>query len=154
MIPVPEKKGSAFDRWYLDPECRIPAAFPISAWDDVKLYADFNKYGKVTFLLDGEVYHEDEFALDGTDRLVEEPLTPSKENYSFSGWYQDETMKEAVGFPVRVRESVTYYGTMTSTLTGAAFSPAGIIALVLGCAAILGAGIFLILRGKKKKAAG
>ena len=58
---------------------------------------------------------------------------------------------EPVEFPVQVRESVTYYGTMNNTLIGTAFSPAGIIALIAGCAAIVGAVILLVMKKKKSK---
>ncbi len=60
-------------------------------------------------------------------------------------------MKEQAEFPLQVRDNVTYYGTMHSTLTGTAFSTAGIIALIAGILALIGAGVFLILKNRKRR---
>ncbi|UHP10556.1 InlB B-repeat-containing protein [Listeria marthii] len=87
---APTKIGYTFDGWY-------DAATGGTKWDfttmkmpanDVTLYAHFtlNDY-HVNFVIDSKVTDEDV----ANDTLVPEPTMPTKQGYTFDGWYDAET---------------------------------------------------------------
>ncbi len=95
-IDAPEKPGHSFDGWYADPELTKEFNFQSPITDTTSIYAKYtaNKY-TITFKMtvEGEVppfvtLFEKEYNYGETPEYEGE--TPTKENYTFAGWANDE----------------------------------------------------------------
>lgn len=83
----PIRQGYTFKGWYLDEETTIPYEFTVMPAEDITLYAKWEpNVVTVTFVyLDGS----DNTVITGNvgDTLTE--ITPTKDGYTFDGWYTD-----------------------------------------------------------------
>ncbi|MBO5528181.1 MAG: leucine-rich repeat protein [Bacilli bacterium] len=118
--PTPVKEGSVFLGWYLDPNFNTPAAFPMIVTEDLGLYAKWREitYCTVSFYNDGQV----NTVKVEKGKAVEEPAAPTKNGYTFMGWYLDADYTIAANFPYLVTDSMSFYarwqrneGTVTVT---------------------------------------
>ncbi|WP_394883852.1 InlB B-repeat-containing protein, partial [Clostridium tertium] len=86
----PTKEGYTFGGWYKDVDCTIPWDFDTDKMpsNNLTLYAKWNVNAyKVNYDSQGgsPVAEEDvEF-----DTLIKKPTDPTKEGYTFGGWYKD-----------------------------------------------------------------
>ena len=103
--PTPTKDGYTFIGWYFDSAYSEKASFPLDVTDDLTLYAKWEK----------NVY-DVHFELEGgrgvsdlkTDRIETEP-TPTKDGYTFLGWYFDGGFANKASFPLEVTGNITLY---------------------------------------------
>lgn len=86
--PTPELEGYHFSGWYLEETFDTPV-FPTTTFQtSVTLYAKWEIItSTVTFYLDEATVYQ---SVRGSyNQLIEMPIEPEKEGYSFEGWYQD-----------------------------------------------------------------
>ena len=103
--PVTTRDGYAFDGWFT--ESGIEVEFPYTPRGDVTLYAHWIAIHTVTFYSDGSVYMSVQVA-DGEQ--VSEPETdPSKDGYTFAGWFADEACTQSYDFQTPVTGDLNLY---------------------------------------------
>ena len=108
----PKKDGYVFDGWYIDSEFSKEYDFDSSVTADLKLYAKFEEAAAVetctvTFMKDAETPYDTSVVKKGN--LVVEPDEPTKDGYSFGGWYTDVNCTTAYDFNTPVNEDITLY---------------------------------------------
>ena len=103
--PIPTKEGYTFLGWYFDGGFANKASFPLEVTGNITLYAKWEKNAyDVHFELDGGTGVSDL----KTDRIDTEPI-PTKEGYTFLGWYLDSAYSEKASFPLYVTDDLTLY---------------------------------------------
>ncbi len=134
----PTKAGNAFCGWYADAGLTTPFNFSTPIMSDTTVYA---KWGAVvthtvTFDTNGGSAVAPVSVVDGTAVLA--PVSPTKENHSFSGWYSDAGLTTAYIFTTPVTAPITLYAKWTETpqyhisFNTNGGSPVGDIAVRLG----------------------
>ena len=103
--PIPTKEGYTFLGWYLEKTFISKVNFPFEVTKDITLYAKWeaNTYN-VHFELNGGKGVDDL----KTNEILIEPI-PTKEGYTFLGWYLEETFISKVNFPFEVTKDITLY---------------------------------------------
>ncbi len=110
----PTKDGHDFLGWYTDATCETLYDFNTPVTGELTLYAGFeerleNKTFTITFNLNGgEMSSEEETTVKG-GMPVNEPSTPSKDGYTFGGWYTDEDCNNKYDFSTPVVEDLDLY---------------------------------------------
>ena len=103
--PIPTKDGYTFLGWYFDSAYSEKASFPLDVTDDLTLYAKWEKNTyDVHFELEGGRGVSDL----KTDRIETEPI-PTKDGYTFLGWYFDESFSSKASFPLEITDDLTLY---------------------------------------------
>lgn len=103
--PVTTKEGHTFRGWYTEDELLHKVSFPYAVTKDQTLYAGWEKNAyDVHFELNGGTGVEDVH----TDRIETEPI-PTREGYTFLGWYKEEDLLQRISFPYEVTENQTLY---------------------------------------------
>ena len=103
--PKTSRKGYTFLGWYFDESFSSKASFPLEITEDITLYAKWEKNAyDVHFELDGGNGVSDL----KTDRIETEPI-PTKEGYTFLGWYFDGGFANKASFPLEVTGNITLY---------------------------------------------
>ena len=103
--PKTSREGYTFLGWYFDKSFSSKASFPLEITEDITLYAKWEKNTyDVHFELDGGRGVSDL----KTDRIETEP-TPTKDGYTFLGWYLDSAYSEKASFPFDVTGNITLY---------------------------------------------
>ncbi|MFE3577528.1 InlB B-repeat-containing protein [Lysinibacillus sp. NPDC059133] len=111
---VPVKEGYTFGGWYKDKEL-------IEVWDfdhdvvkkDITLFA---KWSKASYIVTFDVNGGSEVSSQTIryNELVNAPVTPKKEGYTFAGWYKDEELTVPWDFAKDVvTKNVTLYAKWT-----------------------------------------
>ena len=103
--PIPIKEGYTFLGWYLEETFINKVNFPFEVTKDQTLYAKWeeNAYN-VHFELNGGTGVSDL----KTNKIEKEPL-PTKDGYTFLGWYLEESFINKVTFPFEVTKNQTLY---------------------------------------------
>lgn len=109
----PKKDGYVFDGWYIDSEFSKEYDFDSSVTADLKLYAKFEEAAAVetctvTFMKDAETAFLTSVVKKG-NLVVEPDDEPTKDGYSFGGWYKDVNCTTAYDFNAPVNEDTTLY---------------------------------------------
>ena len=103
--PKTTREGYTFLGWYFDETFSSKASFPLEITEDITLYAKWEKNAyNVHFELDGGSGVSDL----KTDRIETEPI-PTKEGYTFLGWYFDAGFANKASFPLEVTDNITLY---------------------------------------------
>ena len=103
--PKTSREGYTFLGWYFDESFSSKASFPLEITEDITLYAKWEKNAyDVHFELDGGTGVSDL----KTDRIETEPI-PTKEGYTFRGWYFDGGFANKASFPLEVTGNITLY---------------------------------------------
>ena len=103
--PETSREGYTFLGWYFDESFSSKATFPLEITEDITLYAKWEKNAyDVHFELDGGSGVSDL----KTDRIETEPI-PTKEGYTFRGWYFDGGFANKASFPLEVTGNITLY---------------------------------------------
>ncbi len=103
--PLPARDGYTFLGWYLEESFINKVTFPFEVTKDQTLYAKWeeNTYN-VHFELDGGTGVTDL----KTNKIEKEPL-PTRDGYTFLGWYLEESFINKVTFPFEVTKDQTLY---------------------------------------------
>ena len=108
----PEKKDMVFVGWYTDSEFKEPYNFDLTVTNNLKLYAKFEAAAAVetqtvTFMKDAETPFNTSVVKKGN--TVGAPAEPTKDGYSFAGWYTDVNCTTAYDFDLPVNKDITLY---------------------------------------------
>lgn len=103
--PKTSRKGYTFLGWYFDKSFSSKASFPLEITEDITLYA---KWEKNTYDVHFELYGGRGVSDLKTDRIETEPI-PTKDGYTFLGWYLDSAYSEKASFPFDVTGNITLY---------------------------------------------
>lgn len=109
---APAKEGYTFTGWYKDAACQNAYEFSTPVTDNLTLYAGWEKNEEpitewaVTFM-DGNTQYAQAVVTDG--QTVAAPTAPTKEGYTFTGWYTDEACTAAYDFNTPIKEDLTLY---------------------------------------------
>ena len=103
--PIPIKDGYTFLGWYFESTFTNRVSFPFTVTKDETLYAKWeqNTYN-VHFVLNGGTGISDV----KTNKIEKEPI-PTKEGFTFVGWYLEEEFINKVEFPYEVKNNVSLY---------------------------------------------
>ena len=111
-MPTIAKEGYTFQGWYSDQELNTLFDFDTSIKSNITLYAKWsiNTY-EITFNSnDGSNVDNQTINYNG---LITEPSNPTKEGYTFGGWYTDITLETPYNFSTPVTSSFTLYAKWT-----------------------------------------
>ena len=117
----PTKDGYTFDGWYKDAECTVKMDFASVVTSDLVLYAKWVEYVApaktftVTFETNGGSTIVS-VTVNENDRVTP-PNNPTKENYSFGGWYVDAGLTQAMNFDDKIVANTTLYAKWNSLET-------------------------------------
>lgn len=125
MPTEPTKEGYTFGGWYVDAEYVTKYNFEATVTSDVTLYAQWNinKYD-VTFVVNGG----NDVAAQNVEHgnKATKPADPVKENYTFGGWYTDETFDTSFDFDEMITHNVTLYAKWTKNIYTVTFEGADV----------------------------
>jgi uncharacterized repeat protein (TIGR02543 family) len=104
----PTKEGYTFDDWYSDSELSNEYIFTTIPTEDITVYAKWtiNEF-TITFNSDGGT--DINTITQDYDTDVTEPVEPTKEGYTFVGWYSDSELSLAFIFETMPSEDITLY---------------------------------------------
>ena len=109
----PVKEGYTFAGWYADKDCKTEYDFKAAVKTDVTIYAKWtiNSY-KVTFDTNGgsEVSGQ---TVEWNKAATKPETEPTKEGYTFAGWYADKDCNTEYDFKAAVKADVTIYAKWT-----------------------------------------
>lgn len=109
-VTIPTKDGYTFNGWYSDSECKIPVENTAAITNGMTLYSDWTK-NTVTVTVDGKDIVFDE----GTK--VSQITKPTKEGYTFSGWYSDAKHTVSVEDTTILNDGMALYSGWTEIPT-------------------------------------
>ncbi|WP_022760613.1 InlB B-repeat-containing protein [Butyrivibrio sp. AD3002] len=105
---VPEKEGYVFTGWFADEECQTPFGFGKMPAEDIVLYAGWTEYQNVVrFVTLCETAISP--IISESDIIVEAPEEPSREGYTFAGWYADAGYETEFDFAEAITGVSTVY---------------------------------------------
>ena len=109
----PVKEGYTFGGWYADKDCKTEYDFKTAVKADVTIYAKWtiNSY-KVTFDTNGGSKVSGQ-SVEWNDVAVKPDTEPTKEGYTFAGWYTDKDCNTEYNFEAAVKADVTIYAKWT-----------------------------------------
>ena len=112
----PTKIGYTFAGWYTNVALTIPFTFGSMPDENLIVYAKWtiNQY-TITFNSNGGT----ELApiTQDYDTTVVEPLEPTRVGYTFSGWYEDQTLVTEYIFTSMPASDITVYAKWTRSIT-------------------------------------
>ena len=104
----PTKEGHTFNGWYSDSSLNNPYNFTYGVLGDTKLYAAWEvEQITMAFESDGATILTT-IAFD-YDTVVNEPLPPEKDYYTFSGWYEEIELTTLYDFESSVTKDITLH---------------------------------------------
>ncbi|MDY0063990.1 MAG: leucine-rich repeat protein [Bacilli bacterium] len=105
---APTKEGYSFSGWYEDSELSNPYTFTTMPSESITLYAKWtiNQYS-IAFVSNGGT--DVDTITQDYSTAVSTPSAPTKEGYSFSGWYEDSELSNPYTFTTMPSESITLY---------------------------------------------
>ena len=112
-VTIPTKDGYTFNGWYSDSECKNPVVNTAAITNGMTLYSDWTK-NTVTVTVDGKDTVFDE----GTK--VSQITKPTKEGYTFSGWYSDAACTSKISDTAVLTAGMTVYAGWTQNSAPAA----------------------------------
>ena len=103
--PIPTRDGYTFLGWYLENTYINKVTFPYEVTQNITLYAKWEKNTyNVHFELNGG-----EGVSDLNVSVINEELIPTREGYTFLGWYFESNFINKVTFPYEVTQNITLY---------------------------------------------
>ena len=122
----PTRLGYFFDQWYMDEDCTVAYDWSAPVKEDLTLYAGWieNRH-TVSYDSNGGTAYEDSSALDGY--AAPYPGEPTKEGYTFDGWFTDSGCTVLYDFknPVPVTEDIVLYAGWTIVTNKVVFETYG-----------------------------
>ncbi|WP_179090274.1 InlB B-repeat-containing protein [Paenibacillus sp. FSL H8-0548] len=113
---VPTKEGYTFGGWFSDSSLAIPYGFTEAVTGKLTLYAKWTiKSFTVSFDSNGgPIFNSQPVNYGGT---VTEPDAPTREGYTFGGWYSDSSLTIGYSFTTPVTDNMTLYAKWTARYT-------------------------------------
>lgn len=109
VAPVaPTKDGYEFEGWYTDANLQNKATFPMELKSDITLYAKYLQLFTLTL-----VSMDSENTTQTLTVVKSAPTPPSREGYTFQGWYLDDAYTQAVEYPYQMTDNTTFYAKWT-----------------------------------------
>lgn len=122
MPEEPEKEGSTFVCWSTTAALDDVFNFSTEVTSDLTLYAKWKEDTyTVTFVVDGEAY--DIRTVNWADAVSNTVSTPTKENYSFTGWYDSDD--NLFNFSTPIKEDTYIYAQFSRQETSVYFNTNG-----------------------------
>ncbi len=121
-LPTPTRDGYMFMGWYTDEALNMAYQTGTPVTSDLALYARWETevYYTVIFDTSGGSPIANASVLGYT--TVNQPSSPTKEGYTFSGWYIDQTYQNRYTFTDPVTEDLTLYAQWDKENNGGIFS--------------------------------
>lgn len=105
----PTKDGYTFTGWYTDKECKNKYDFSTVVEKDITLYAGWKAIQyTVTFDPQGGSPTPDSQQVE-KGKVATEPTNPTKNGYTFTGWYTEKECKNKYNFSTAVEDNKTLY---------------------------------------------
>lgn len=123
-LPTPTRDGYAFTGWFTDAACTQSYDLSSPVTGSLTLYAGWEENDtpspgpttyQVTFDSKGGTAVEAQTV--EKDSTAIEPTEPTREGYTFGGWYSDNECTMSYNFSTPVTENLTLYAKWTSTTT-------------------------------------
>ena len=114
----PTRTGYTFDNWYTDSSCTTLFDRTTLITDDTSLYAKFNinKY-QVSFSIgEGATGDFPTQTVDYNEKATAPRTNPQREDYSFNGWFTDETCTTRFSFNSSIISNLTLYAGWVETI--------------------------------------
>lgn len=107
--PDPQKEYFTFEYWCGDSALTSRYTFGVMPAQDIVLYAKWTpqRAVRISFESNGGTPVDDVIATAGG--AVTAPKEPTREGYSFAGWYKDEGLTEYFAFDAAPTENITLY---------------------------------------------
>ncbi len=103
-VTIPVKDGYEFAGWYSDAGCTVPVDNAAAITDGMTLYSKFTeKIAEIKITIDGK----ETVVPAGTK--VSDLTVPTKDGYTFNGWYSDEKCTVAIDNTTVLTEGMTLY---------------------------------------------
>ena len=103
------KDGYIFTGWYTEKECKNKYDFSTAVEKDITLYAGWKAIQyTVTFNPQGGSPTPDSQQVD-KGKVATEPTNPTKNGYTFKGWYTEKECKNKYNFSTAVEDNKTLY---------------------------------------------
>ena len=127
-LPTPTRSGSyRFDGWYTAAEGGTRVTTETEFTEDATIYAHWSYNGGSVGGGGGITRYTVSFETNGGSKVssktvtrntaVTEPTAPTKDGYTFAGWYSDKELKTAYDFSAKVTKSFTLYAKWTEKET-------------------------------------
>ena len=105
----PTKDGYIFTGWYTEKECKNKYDFSTALEKDITLYAGWEAIPyTVTFDPQGGSPTPDSQQVE-KGKVATEPTNPTKNGYTFTGWYTEKECKNKYNFSTAVEDNKTLY---------------------------------------------
>ena len=114
-VTIPTKDGYTFNGWYSDAGCTVPVENTAAITNGMRLYSGWTEITvPVTVTVDGKetVFNK------GT--TVSQIVKPTKEGYTFSGWYSDAACTSEISDTTVLTAGMTVYAGWIQNSTPAA----------------------------------
>ena len=108
----PTRSGYVFKGWYTENTFKNLFSFSTAITGDLTLYAQWNQLHTITFNThDGS--NIDPIKVEN-DSTIKKPADPTREGYTFSGWYKDKELKTVFDFAnTKITGDITLYAKWT-----------------------------------------
>ena len=120
VLPTTTKEGFTFDGWFLDSELTSPWTITalITQSSSVTLYAKWTE-NVVLYTITFEVNGGSTVAsiTQGSGTTISAPAAPTKEGYTFDGWYTDQGLTTAYTFTNMPAQNITLYAKWVVVIT-------------------------------------
>lgn len=108
---APTRAGHVFEGWYSDAGLNESYSFTTPVMNNLTLYAKWTAIYTVTFNSNGGSPVADQNMQTGGN--AREPAVPTRDGYTFNGWYSDAGLNEAYSFTTSVTGNLTLYAKWT-----------------------------------------
>ena len=119
---IPENYGKVFTGWYTEPECTNLYNFNKPVTSSFTLYAGWGEeliYYTITFDANGGTLTSEPTQVVLRYGKITEPINPTREGYTFTGWYDDTQCTDLIDFDYIVvdHDRTLYAGWTVTTYT-------------------------------------
>ena len=124
-LPTPTRSHHSFNGWYTEASGGTKVDTNTIFTADTTIYAHWTYTGATTAA--GTTRYTVSFETNGGSKVssktvtrntaVSEPTAPTKDGYTFDGWYSDKALKTAYDFSAKVTKSFTLYAKWTEKAT-------------------------------------
>ncbi|WP_411735586.1 InlB B-repeat-containing protein [Paenibacillus sp. M2] len=108
---APTRAGHVFEGWYSDAGLNESYSFTTPVMNNLTLYAKWTAIYTVAFNSNGGSLVADQNMQTGGNAT--EPAVPTRDGYTFNGWYSDAGLNEAYSFTTSVTGNLTLYAKWT-----------------------------------------